>query len=106
MEQIGKEKLQQKANGQEDHLTKASTGSKRRKGLLQEWFRDTRTNEKMTREWREAIRDKQMRSGESICKIISEEQILPQEEKRKIERHAHIQVWGEITMFYETAPEK
>ena len=43
MEQIEKEKLQQKVNGQEDHLTKASTGSKRRKGLLQKWFRDTGT---------------------------------------------------------------
>ena len=50
MEQIEKEKLQQKVNGQEDHLTKASTGSRRRKGLLQEWFRDTGTIEKMTRE--------------------------------------------------------
>ncbi|KAK2389519.1 hypothetical protein QL285_063104 [Trifolium repens] len=43
MEQIEREKLQQKVNGQEDHLTKASTGSKRRKGLLQEWFGDTGT---------------------------------------------------------------
>ena len=43
MEQIEKEKLQQKVNGQKDHLTKASTGSKRRKGLLQEWFGDKGT---------------------------------------------------------------
>ncbi|KAK2363027.1 hypothetical protein QL285_088043 [Trifolium repens] len=43
MEQIEKEKLQQKVNGQEDHLTIASTGSKRRKWLLQKWFGDTGT---------------------------------------------------------------
>ncbi|KAK2382808.1 hypothetical protein QL285_070322 [Trifolium repens] len=105
MKQIEKEKLQQKVNGQEDHLTKASTRSKRRKGLLQEWFRDTGTIEKMTRE-EKSHQDEQLRSGESICKIISEEQILPQEEKRKTERHAQVQVWGEVTMLYETAPGK
>ena len=36
-------KLQRKVNGQEDHLTRASTKSKRVKGLLQEWFGNTGT---------------------------------------------------------------
>ncbi|KAK2387970.1 hypothetical protein QL285_061694 [Trifolium repens] len=60
---------------------------------------------KMTRE-EKGHQDEQLRSGESICKIISKEQILPQEERRKTERHAQVQVWGEITMLYETAPGK
>ena len=76
MEQIEKEKLQ-KVNGQKDHLTKASTGSKRRKGLLQEWFEDTGTIEKMTREYRTAIKDKLLQSGKPVCKVTSGEQLLP-----------------------------
>ena len=40
---LRKTSCNKKVNGQEDHLTKASTGSKRRKRLLQEWFGDTGT---------------------------------------------------------------
>ena len=82
MEQIEKEKLQQKANGQEDHLTKASTGSKRRKGLLQEWFGDTGTIGKTIKE-RKAIREELLQLGEPSCKITSGEQLLHREESIK-----------------------